>query len=380
MYSRMFKIPSNSTQSFFLFGPRGTGKTTWLKKNFADSLYLDLLDTGLARRLTARPEELDQLIPPAYQNWIILDEIQKIPALLNEVHRLIESKNYRFILTGSSARSLRKKGVNLLAGRAFTYNFHPLTKKELGDQFSLQHSLCYGQLPLAYTSENPQKFLDAYLQTYLKEEILAEGLTRNIGDFARFLEVASFSQGNMLNISEIARGSQIERKTVSGYFEILTDLLLAYQIPVFSKRAKRRLMKSNKFYFFDSGIFRALKPRGPVDSQAELDGASLETLFLQELAALNDYLNWGYKIYYWHTSHGHEVDFVLYGPKGFFAFEIKRKQNLNTKDLSGLKVFAKDYPEAKLFLISFQKRKEYRDDINLVPFETMLDEFEQILG
>jgi len=379
MYSRMLQISPNSEQSFFLFGPRGTGKTTWLKKNFPESLYLDLLDDYLHRRLIARPEELRQLIPPNYTNWIILDEIQKVPALLNEVHRLIENKHYKFILTGSSARSLHKKGVNLLAGRALTYNFHPLTCKELGDDFSLDYSLKFGQLPLAYTTNNPSKFLNSYLQTYLKEEIQQEGLTRSIGDFSRFLEIASFSQGSTLNISEIARDSQIKRKTVSGYFSILEDLLLAHQIPVFSKRSKRRLIKHRRFYFFDTGVFRTLRPQGTLDSTSEIDGAALETLFLQELIALNDYRNLKYKIYYWHTDKGKEVDFVLYGPKGFFAFEIKRKKNLQTKDFRGLKAFGKDYPEAKLFMVSFHNQQEYRRNITLVPFENMLKKLEQIL-
>jgi predicted AAA+ superfamily ATPase len=347
MYKRILKINKDSNQSFFLFGPRGTGKTTWIKENFKGAVYLDLLDSRLNRILSATPEKLSQYIPADHKDWVILDEVQKIPTLLNEVHRLIEDKKYKFILTGSSARSLRKKGVNLLAGRALTYYFHPLTKRELDKDFSLMYSLKYGQLPMAYTSDDPSKFLDSYINTYLKEEILQEGLTRNIGDFSRFLEIASFSQGETLNISKVGEESQIERKTVENYFKILEDLLIGVRIPVFNKRAKRKLVAHNKFYYFDVGVFRSLRPSGPLDSESEIDGPALETLFLQEIKAINDYYDLGYKTYYWRSIAGLEVDFVLYGPKGLFAFEIKRKSNINKKDLKGLQAFKKDYPEAK---------------------------------
>ena len=379
MYTRALTIDGSSKQSFFLFGPRGTGKTTWLKERFKEAIYLDLLESELYRRLLARPEELENLIPPGFINWIVLDEIQRIPALLNEVHRLIESKAYRFVLTGSSARSLRRKGVNLLAGRALTYHMYPLTVSELAEDFSLSHSLEFGNLPLAYTSDNVNKFLDSYIQTYLKEEILQEGLTRNIGDFTRFLEIASFSQGQVLNVSEIAREAQIKRKTAEGYFAILDDLLIAYKIPVFSKRSKRRLIKHNKFYFFDVGVFRKIRPQGPLDSVDELEGAALETLFLQELIAVNSYYDLGYKIHFWRTSSGLEVDFVLYGPKGFLAFEIKRKAKLTAKDFSALRAFSKDYSEAKTFIISYLAREEFHNGIHVLPFEQAISSLRSLL-
>ena len=279
MYKRLFKIDKKSNQSFFLFGPRGTGKTTWLKTNFKNSVYLDLLESKLNRTLLAAPEKLKNYIPTNYKNWIILDEVQKIPSLLNEVHRLIENKKYKFILTGSSARKLRTKGTNLLAGRALTYYFHPLSQKELAKDFSLSYSLKYGQLPMARASAKPDKFLNSYIQTYLKEEILQEGLTRNIGNFSRFLEIASFSQGAILNLSQIAAEAQLERKTVENYFKILDDLLIGFFLPIFNKRAKRKLVSHNKFYYFDVGVFRSLRPTGPLDSESEIDGPALETLF-----------------------------------------------------------------------------------------------------
>jgi predicted AAA+ superfamily ATPase len=379
MYKRIFKINRNANQSFFLFGPRGTGKTTWLKSNFQNSIYLDLLDSKLYRTFLANPEKLENFIPADYKDWVILDEVQKAPNLLNEVHRLIETKKYKFILTGSSARGLRKKGINLLAGRALTYYFHPLTQKELGKDFSLQRSLRFGQLPMACTSSNPDKFLNSYIQTYLKEEVLQEGLTRNIGNFSRFLETAAFSQGEILNASHIARESQLERKTVENYFSILEDLLIGIRVPVFNKRSKRKLISHNKFYYFDVGIFRSLRPRGPLDSESEIDGAALETLFLQEIRALNDYYNLGYKIYYWRSATGLEVDFALYGPKGLLAFEIKRKSSIFKKDLKGLRAFSQDYPEAKLFVFCSADKKEYHGDIQVLPIETALKNLKEIL-
>jgi predicted AAA+ superfamily ATPase len=367
MYSRLFN--PTSQKSFFLFGPRGTGKTSWLKITFPAALYLDLLQGDLYVELSAKPERLEALIPPLFQDWIILDEVQRIPEILNEVHRLIEGKGYRFILTGSSARSLRRKGANLLAGRALTYKFYPLTCEELEEDFNLKHALNYGMLPSTFSEESPEKYLKAYVGTYLREEVQQEGLTRNMGAFARFLETASFSQGSLLNVSEVAREAKVERKIAEGYFTILEDLLLATFLPVFTKRAKRRMVNHPKFYFFDPGVFRAIRPMGPFDRPEEADGAALETLLYQQLCALNDYLDLGYTLFYWRTSSQLEVDFVLYGPKGLIAFEIKRSSSVGEKDLKGLKAFASDYPESKLFLFYGGTRKEYVDSIELIPME-----------
>ena len=198
MYSRILNPPSN--KSFFLFGPRGTGKSSWVKGKFPAALYLDLLESEVHNDLLAHPQRLEKMIPAGFNDWIILDEVQKIPELLDEVHRLIEKHRYKFVLTGSSARKLRKKGVNLLAGRALTYHMHPLTTAELGGDFRLDHSLAFGHLPCAYTENDPKRYLDSYVKTYLLEEVQQEGLTRNLGAFSRFLEAPSFSQGSALNI------------------------------------------------------------------------------------------------------------------------------------------------------------------------------------
>jgi len=379
MYSRLLKIPADRDKSFFLFGPRGTGKTTWIKNNFPEALYLDLLKFDLYNDLLARPGRLENLIPPNFQDWIILDEIQRIPELLNEVHRLIETFHYKFILTGSSARTLRKKGVNLLAGRALTYRMYPLTAVELGKNFDLEKSLAWGHLPSVPSEKDPDLFLKSYIQTYLREEVLQEGLTRNLGSFSRFLETASFSQGSVLNISEIARESGIDRMRVTNYFSILEDLLIAARLPIFTRRAKRRMVSHPKFYYFDVGIFRAIRPMGPLDSPHEAEGPGLETLCFQELTAINDYFKHGYDLYYWRTSNGVEIDFVLYGPKGLLAFEIKRSNRISKKNLTGLKSFANDYPEAKRYLLYGGSRPEYVDDISILPVKKALQDLPAIL-
>lgn len=379
-FKRLLKLPLSGKSSIFLFGPRGTGKTAWIKENLSNSIYIDLLDFNNYNQFLANPTRLEAMIPQNYTEWVVIDEIQRVPELLNEVHRIIESKKIKFLLTGSSARSLRKLGVNLLAGRALTYYMHPLTIQEIGESFNLNHSVKYGLLPSAITHENPQKYLESYVQTYIREEVLQEGLTRNIGSFSRFLEAASFSQGNILNISEIARELGLNRLLVSNYFSILDDLLLAKQITPFSYRAKRKIISHCKFYFFDTGAYRIIRPTGLLDSPEEIDGSALETLFLQSLQAINDYLELGYKIHFWRTQAGNEVDFILYGPKGLHAFEIKRSKQINSSNLKGLKSFLEDYPQAKAYIIYLGKNKEYYGNIVALPFEEALKDLPNILG
>jgi predicted AAA+ superfamily ATPase len=366
-FKRLLTAPK--AQSFFLFGPRGTGKTTWLKEHFPKAIYLDLLDAKLYRTLVAAPERLEQYLPPQGVDWVILDEVQRIPELLNEVHRLIESRKQKFILTGSSARKLRKQGVNLLAGRAYTKQVYPLTVAELKGKFSLEHALKWGLLPAIFNTENPSFFLDSYVTTYLKQEVEEEALVRDIGAFARFLEVASLSQGCQLNMSNIAREVGVNRKVVENYFSILQDLMLAYELPVFQKRAERRLLQHPKFYFFDQGVYQTLRPKGPLDGNEELEGVGLETLILHELKALNEYLKKGYQLSFWKSATQLEVDFVLYGENGFKAIEVKRKANLTPKDFRGLKAFLKDYPEAEARIFYGGSQKYYEGKIEVIPFE-----------
>ena len=382
MYSRIIQFPTE--KSFFLFGPRATGKTTWLRQLFPDAVYIDLLQSEVYAMLLAAPERLARFIPPDCRKPIIIDEVQRVPELLNKVHRLIEqkqqykNKNIRFILTSSSARKLRVKGVNLLAGRALTRFMHPLTVQELGNDFSLETSLKFGHLPAIYSEPDPADYLASYIQTYLREEVQQEGLTRNLQVFARFLEAASFSQGSVLNISEVARDCGAGRKLVEQYFYILDDLLLAHRLPVFTKRAKRRLVSHPKFYFFDTGVYRAIRPKGPLDRPEEIDGMALETLVFQELLAVNDLHRLGYELFYWRTSNGQEVDFVLYGEAGIIAIEVKRAAKIRRKELRGLRAFAKDYPMASLYMFYGGETTLYIDDITLMPVTKALQRLPQL--
>jgi predicted AAA+ superfamily ATPase len=378
VYSRFITPPK--AKSFFLFGPRGTGKTTWVKSAFPKAVYIDLLEAELFNDLTANPQRLSNFIPPHFKDWVIVDEIQRIPDLLHEVHRLIETKKYRFILTGSSPRKLKRKGPNLLAGRALTLSMHPLSVAELGGDFRLEHSLRYGQLPSVYTEADPQKYLEAYVRTYLEEEIRQEGLTRNLSAFARFLEAASFSQGSVLSISSVARECHVERKVVESYFSILEDLMIGYRVPIFSKKAKRRLAVHPKFYFFDVGVYRTLRPMGPLDAPEEVNGIALETLFLQELIALSSALDFGYRIFYWRTSNGKEVDFILYGPKGLLAFEIKRTSRITSAMFGGLKSFLTDYPMARAYFVYMGNRRMFEDKIEVIPVLEILKNLKTVLS
>lgn len=377
MYSRLIKLPKK--QSFFLFGPRGSGKTTLVKTVYPQALYLDLLEAEVFNNLLANPQRLENYIPKNFHDFIILDEIQRVPELLNEIHRLIEKSNHRFILTGSSARKLRKGGQNLLAGRALTYFLHPLTACELAADFNLSHSLKYGQLPLAYQSENPAKYLESYVKTYLEQEVLQEGLTRNLSAFARFLEIASFSQGSVLNTSAVARESAIERKVVENYFSILEDLLIGYKLPPFTKRAKRRLVAHPKFYFFDTGIYRAIRPMGPLDMPEEAEGIAFESLLFQDILAVNDSLNLGYKPYYYRTATGIEVDFITYGKRGIRAFEAKRTRRISSTDMKGLQHFFREYPTAKCFFIYGGQRIMRERNIEILPLEYTLKNLPKLL-
>lgn len=378
MYSRNIKLPTN--KSFFLFGPRGTGKSTLIRTLYPDAPYIDLLDSKTYQTLLSRPHELMSFVPPDYSGYIIIDEVQRVPELLNEVHRKIEDpKQYRFILTGSSARKLRRRGTNLLAGRALTYFLGPMTAEEVGRDFSLSDSIRYGSLPAIYNEDDRQKYLESYVSTYLQEEILQEGLTRNLGAFARFLETASFSVGSPINTSSIARDSAIERKVVENYFTILEDLMLGIRLPIFRHKAKRRLISHPKFYFFDTGVFQTVRPRGLLDNESEIGGPALENLFLQNVMAVNNNLELKYKASYYRTVNGVEVDFILYGPRGFHAFEIKNSSHFSISFLKGLKLFSIEYPSAKLYLLYTGDKQLYFDNITVIPIDKALSTLSKIL-
>lgn len=358
----------DAPQSYFLFGPRGTGKSTWLQNRYHEALYIDLLKPDVFREFSARPERLSYLIEGQSWTTVIVDEVQKVPQILSVVHQLIQKgKGLKFILTGSSARKLKRTGVDLLGGRAVLKTMHPFMAGELGSEFSLNRALSEGMLPVVYRAEDPADVLRTYASLYLREEVQMEGLTRNVGNFARFLESVSFSHGSVLNTSEISRECQVSRKTVEGYIEILEDLLLAFRLPVFSKRAKRHIVQHPKFYYFDAGVFRSLRPSGYLDVPEEIDGAALEGLVAQHLRAFCAYDNSGYQMYFWRTKSGAEVDFVFYGPEGIIAFEVKRTAKIRNSDLTGLKAFKEDYPDARLFLIYGGKEYLKIGDVHYVP-------------
>jgi len=363
---RFFHPPATS---YLLFGPRGTGKSTYLRSFYPEALWLDLLNPETYRTYLTKPERLVELVNgnPG-KSVVVIDEIQKVPEILDVVHQLIEQrKDLHFILTGSSARKLRRGAANLLAGRLLATSLHPFMAGELGEDFDFDAALRYGLTPLIVESSNAQARLSAYLTLYLKEEVQAEGLVRNTGNFSRFLEAMSFSHGCVLTISEVARECEVGRKTVEGYLDILEDLLLAFRVPVFSKRAKRNLIKHEKFYYFDTGVFRSIRPKGPLDRIEEIEGVALEGLIAQHLRAWCAYQQKPHELYYWRTKSGNEVDFIIYGEETFMALEVKRASKINNNDLKSLKSFREDYPEAELGLLYLGEEKLEISGIACIP-------------
>ena len=368
---RFFK---SSPQSYFLFGPRGTGKSTWINAHYSKPLLIDLLAPDVYRRYNASPERLRDIVEAQKEiHTIIIDEIQKVPQLLDLVHQLMEQhRDWQFILTGSSSRKLKRSGVDLLAGRAVLKTMHPFMAAELGHRFSLDKALTLGMLPLVLFARRPQEALNAYVTLYLREEVQMEGLVRNIGAFSRFLESASFSNGSVLNMSDVARDCQVERKTVESYFSILEDLLLAYRLPVFTKRAKRNLSSHPKFFFFDAGIFRSIRPAGLLDSPQEIDGAALEGLVFQQIRSWFAYRGDVDDTYFWRTKSSNEVDLVVYGSDTFCAIEIKNTAKLNSKMVKGLISFKEDYPEAEPCLLYRGEERIKIKNILCIPCEEFL--------
>ena len=369
LLSRFFPIPKGS---FFLFGPRGTGKSTWLEASLPDALFVDLLKPALHRRLDARPEKLAEMVLASPSQTVVVDEVQRIPELLTVVHDLIErDRSRRFVLTGSSARKLRRGGVDLLGGRALRKTLHPLMAAEL-PTFKLETALRHGLLPLVVADAEPEAVLDAYASLYLDEEVKVEGWVRNVGHFARFLEAVSFSHAAVLNIANVARECEVERKTVAGYLEILEDLLLCFRLPVFTRRARRRLAAHPKLYLFDAGVYRSLRPKGPLDRAEEIDGSAFEGLVAQHLRAWIAYSGSDCKLYYWRTRSGVEVDFVLYGADGFWALEVKNTATVRSQDLRGLKSFREDYPECQPLLLYRGEERLLIDEVLCLPGEEFL--------
>lgn len=376
MKARTIGFPSGS---FFLFGPRGTGKTVWLGNQFPDAFTVNLLEADVRRSLAAHPENLVDIVAAnADRSTFVIDEIQRVPALLDTIHDLIEkNRDKRFILTGSSARKLKRaQGADLLGGRAVKCMCHPFLASEMGADFKLPDALRLGMLPLVRypIAQSPQDVLKTYLDLYLQEEVVNEGVIRHLDVFSRFLETASFSHGAVLSASEIAREAGVKRSTVDSYFEILEKMLVSIRIPVFAKRAKRELIAHRKFYFFDAGVYRTIRPKGPLDRPEEIDGMALEGLVLQHLRAWIDYSGERNALYFWRTRAGVEVDFIVYTPTDFVAIEVKNAAKITPGDLVGLKTFRRDYPECRTLLLYRGRQQTMVDGILAVPVERFLKE------
>lgn len=370
---RFFQPPE---ASHFLFGPRGTGKSTFLRRAFADALWVDLLRPEMEQRFAARPGRLRELVDGEPDtDVVVIDEVQKVPALLDVVHSLIERRGRRaaprFVLTGSSARKLRRTGVNLLAGRLLLARMHPFMAAEL-PSFDLPLALRRGLLPVVWDSDTPDATLSSYVALYVREEVQAEGLVRRLDDFARFVETVSFSHGSVLNVSEVAREVHTSRKTVEAYIGILEDLYLAFRLPVFRRRQKRQLTVHPKFYWFDAGVFRSVRPAGPLDRPEEIEGGALEGLVAQHFRAWIDYSGSNASLSFWRTKSGREVDFVVYGEEGLWAFEVQNSAAVRARDLRGLRAFLEDYPEAQARLLYRGEERLEVQGIRCEPCEAYL--------
>jgi uncharacterized protein len=329
-------------QSFFLFGPRATGKSTWLRANFQNSLYIDLLRNDVYFSLTSNPAAFRERVlayDPA-ATWIIVDEIQRIPGLLHDVHSLIESHHYRFALSGSSARKLKRGQANLLAGRALIKQMYPLIFAECGDALKLDNAMCFGTLPhIVTTPESCIEQLDAYVGTYLREEIKEEALTRNIQAFSRFLEVAALMNGQVTNLSSVARDSGVPRQTVSTYFDILVDTLLGNWLPAWMPRAKVKEVSHPKFYFFDCGVLRATQKLLHDNPSRQERGFLFETFIFNELNAYISYSGCGGELFYWRTPDNIEIDFIWKRGKKIVAIEVKSTKRWKDEYNNGFKSF-----------------------------------------
>ncbi|MBL8023768.1 MAG: ATP-binding protein [Elusimicrobia bacterium] len=335
MLNRLLSPPRASA---FLFGPRGTGKSTWLKAQGPKGISYDLLDAQKSLRLGKEPGLLyRELVGKKPGSWIILDEIQKVPSLLDDVHRLMEEKHFRFLMSGSSARKLRRGAANLLGGRAIPLSLFPLVSRELGHRFDVERALRFGTLPLSWHSEDPATFLRGYTQTYLQEEVKSEALTRNLGGFARFLEVAARQNGQVTNVSNISRDALVARQTVQGFFEVLIDTLMGFWLPAWKLKRATKQATHPKFYFFDPGVARALSERAAYPVQPEEKGFLVETLLLSELRAYLSYHRLHYPLSFWRSHDGVEVDVLFETQRGYLALEIKSASRWEDRYGQGLR-------------------------------------------
>ena len=353
-------------KSHFLLGPRQTGKTTLIRNLLPDTVVYDLLDSSVFLALSQNPGRLAEELAPATK-IVAVDEIQRLPELLNEVHRLIEERGIRFLLTGSSARKLRRGGVNLLGGRARTKYLHPLTWAELSEHFDLARAIAAGTLPSIYFSDDAAADLDAYTGSYLQQEVVAEGATRNIPAFSRFLKVAALCNGTIVNFTNVSNDAQVPRTTVYEYFEILKDTLLLFELPAWRRSTRRKPIASSKYYFFDVGVVGALQGRQVRAGTPEF-GEAFETWLMHELTAYSDYRS-GESLHYWRSTSGFEVDFII---GDHTAVEVKAKTNVSAKDLRSLRALAEENALKRYLCVSLETRRRTVDGIELLPYASFL--------
>jgi predicted AAA+ superfamily ATPase len=355
-------------KSHFLFGPRQTGKTSLIRHTLQGVKVYDLLDTSTYLALSQNPGRIAQELDPE-DSIVVIDEVQRLPILLNEVHRLIEEHGIRFLLTGSSARKLRRGGINLLGGRARTKYLHPLTYKELGRKFNLARAMKQGLLPSIYVSDDPRADLLAYAGSYLQQEIVAEGATRNLPAFSRFLRVAALSNGKIVNFTNISNDAQVARTTVYEYFEILKDTLIVYELPAWRKSRKRKPLVSSKYYFFDVGVVSALQGREFRPGTPEF-GEAFETYLMHELVSYSDYVS-GETLSYWRSTSGFEVDFII---GDHTAVEVKAKDNISTSDVKPLRALAEEKKLRRYLCVSLEPRRRKWEGMTTIPYMDFLED------
>jgi len=356
-----------STRSYFLFGPRQTGKSFLIAHSLTGVRLYDLLESSTYISLSQNPSRIAEELT-ALDRTVVIDEIQRLPELLNEVHRLIEKRRIRFLLTGSSARKLRRGGVNLLGGRARTKYLHPLTYGELGARFDIYRALERGLLPAIYFSDDPRADLEAYAGSYLQQEIVAEGAMRNVPAFSRFLRVAALCNGTIVNFTNVANDAQVARTTVYEYFEILKDTLILHELPAWRRSRKRKPLVSSKYYFFDVGVVAALQRRTFHPGTPEF-GEALETYLMHELVSYRDYVS-EEPLSYWRSTSGFEVDFVV---GDHTAVEVKAKENVSQTDLKSLRALAEEQKLKRYLCVSLDKRRRQVEGITVLPVREFLE-------
>lgn len=357
----------SARKSLFLFGPRQTGKTTLVRRQLPRARVYDLLDSSVFLQLGQQPGRLGEELGP-HDGVVVIDEVQRLPELLNEVHRLIEERGVRFVLTGSSARKLRRGGVNLLGGRARTRQLYPLTCRELGARFDLDRAIERGLLPSIYFSDDPVADLAAYAGTYLQQEIMAEGATRNVPAFSRFLKVAALCNASVVNFTQVASDAQVARTTVYEYFEILRDTLILHELPAWTASRTRKPLVSSKYYFFDVGVVSSLQGRLVRRGTPEF-GAAFESYLLHELICHRDYAG-GSAISHWRSASGYEVDFVL---DDHTAIEVKGKANVAPRELRSLHALAEEKKVKRALCVSLEPRRREVAGITILPWREFLD-------